>query len=170
MGFCDFFKSLFGGGKSKYAPEELDINITDNAICINGNTIDCPCHLDALKKLFGKPRKFVGKKHGNINFTWDELGVYCYTKGNNVVYCFAVKAKQGDIVTDVDPKRMFKGRLNINGAPWEEVMYGGEDLEVARERTVGGLSLFSEYADMDKGDSEGYSGAYTGVEVQLISY
>ncbi len=169
MGFCDFFKNLFGAAKPKYAPEELDINITDNAISINGNTVDCPCHLDALKKFFGKPRKFVGKKHGNINFVWDELGVYCYTKGNNVVYCFAIKVNLGEIVTDFDPKRMFKGKLSINGAPWEEVMYGGEDMEVARQRDVGGLSLFSEYTDFENGDKNGWNGAYSGVEIQLVS-
>ena len=167
MGFCDFFKNLFGGSKPKYAPEELDINITDKAIYINGNIVDCPCHLDTLKKFFGKPRKFVGKKHGNVNFVWDELGVYCYTKGNNVVYCFAIKVNRGDIVTDFDPKSMFRGRLCINGAPWEEVMYGGEDMEVARQRDVGGLSLFSEYADFENGDKNGWNGAYAGVEVQL---
>lgn len=167
MGFADFFKNLFGAGKPKYAPDELDINITDNAIRINGNTVDCPCHLDALKKFFGKPRKFVGKKHGNINFVWDELGVYCYTKGNNVVYCFAIKVNPSEIVTDFDPKSMFRGRLCINGAPWEEVMYGGQDMEVARQRDVGGLSLFSEYVDFENGDKNGWNGAYSGVEIQL---
>lgn len=168
MGFCDFFKNLFGGAKSKFAPEELNIDITSNVININGNIIDVPCHLDALKKFLGKPRKFVGKS-GNINFTWDELGLYCYTKGNNVVYCMAVKANFGEIQTDFDPKKLFKGKLTICGAPWEEVMHGGDDLEVARERTLDGLSLFAEYTDMDKGDSEGFVGAYTGVEVQLCS-
>jgi len=168
MGFFDFFKNLFGGAKPKYAPEELDINITDSAISINGNTVDCPCHLNELKKLFGKPRKSASRS-GNVNFTWDELGVYCYTKGNNVVYCFAVRVNLGGIATDFDPKCMFKGRLNINGAPWEEIMYSGEDMEIARACEVGGLSLFADYADVNKGDSEGCKGAYTGVEVQLIS-
>lgn len=166
MGFFDFFKDLFGGSKPKYAPEELNINITDTSVSINGNIIEVPCHLDRLKAFFGKPRKFVGKS-GNINFTWDDLGVYCYTKGNNVVYCIAVKAHKGDIVTDTDPRSMFKGVLTINGEPWEEVMHGGEDLDVARERVLNGLALFSEYVDMEKGDSEGCRGAYSGVEVSL---
>lgn len=166
MGFFDFFKNLFGGQKSKFAPDELDINITDNAININGNIIDVPCHLDSLKKFFGKPRKFVGKS-GNINFTWDGLGVYCYTKGNNVVYCFAIKVNPSEIATDFDPKNMFCGKLNISGAPWEEVMYGGDDMEVARQRDIGGLSLFAEYTDFDNGDKNGCHGAYSGVEIQL---
>lgn len=170
MGLGDFFRRLFGISKPKFAPEELDINITDNAISINGNIVDCPCHLDALKTLFGKPRRSASKAGNNVNFTWDELGIYCYTKGNNVVYCFAIRVNQGGIKTDFDPKRMFQGRLNINGLPWEEVMYGGEDMEIAKACEVGGLSLFADYADVNKGDSEGFNGAYTGVEVQLISF
>lgn len=171
MGLGNFFRNLFGGSKPKFAPEELDINITDNAIFINGNTVNCPCHLDTLKKLFGKPRRSASQSgNGNVTFTWDGLGVYCYTKGNNVVHCFAIRANHGGIETHFDPKCMFKGKLNINGSPWEKVMYSGEDMEIAKACEVGGLSLFADYADVNKGDSEGFNGAYTGVEVQYRIY
>lgn len=161
------FANLFGRKKPKINAQELVLEITEGKLIVNGKAVDIPCHLSVLTNIFGKPRKFVGKKHGNVNFTWDNLGIYCYTKGNSVVYCFGVKVNCGGISTDLDPKTTFKGTLTIGGEPWEEFMAGGEDMEVARQRKYCGYSLFSEYADMDNGDKNGCHGAYSGVEIQL---
>ena len=161
------FANLFGRKKPKINAQELVLEITEGKLIVNGKAVDIPCHLSVLTNIFGKPRKFVGKKHGNVNFTWDNLGIYCYTKGNSVVYCFGVKVNCGGISTDLDPKTTFKGTLTIGGEPWEEFMAGGEDMEVARQRDFCGYSLFSEYADMDNGDKNGCHGAYSGVEIQL---
>ena len=162
-----FFDTLFGGKKPKINAQELVLDITEGKLIVNGKAVDIPCHLSVLTNIFGKPRKFGGKKHGNVKFTWDNLGIYCYTKGNSVVYCFGVKVNCGGISTDLDPKTTFKGTLKIGGEPWEEFMAGGEDFEVARQRDFCGYSLFSEYADMDNGDKNGFHGAYSGVEIQL---
>ncbi len=170
-----FFSSLFGRKKSKFKADELDINVTGDAIIVNGIKVDVPCLLQSLNAIFGKPRKFCGRA-GNTNYTWDDLGVYCYTKGNNVVYCFAVKTNlcaidpSGNPAEPLgfDPKSPFVGKLCIMGAPWEEVMYGGENMDdFGRERVMQNLSLFSEYSDFSKGDSEGWVGAYAGVEISL---
>lgn len=161
------FANLFGRKNPKINAQELVLEITEGKLIVNGKAVDIPCHLSVLTNIFGKPRKFVGKKHGNVNFTWDNLGIYCYTKGNSVVYCFGVKVNCGGISTDLDPKTTFKGTLTIGGEPWEEFMAGGEDMEVARQRKYCGYSLFSEYADMDNGDKNGCHGAYSGVEIQL---
>lgn len=168
MGFFDFFKNLFGGSKKpSIDAEKLVVDITETVITINGKAVDVPCHLQSLSNIFGKPRKFVGKS-GNVNFTWDDLGMYCYTKGNNVVHCIAVKANLSDEQNlSFEPKTLFKGTLTICGMPWEEVMHEGDDLEVARQRDIGGLSLFSEYVDFEKGDKDGCKGAYSGVEVSI---
>ena len=88
MGFFDFFRNLFGK-KPKIDPEDLVIDITDSNMTINGKTVDIPCHLSVLENMLGKPREFVGK-NSHINLTWDDLGLYCYTLGNNVVYCIAI--------------------------------------------------------------------------------
>lgn len=162
-----FFGNLFGGKKPKINAGELVFDVTGEKLIINGKAVDIPCHLSVLTGVFGKPRKFVGKKHGNVNFTWDNLGIYCYTKGNNVVYCIAAKVKRGDIQTSYDPKTLFAGKLTVGGEPWEEFMASGEDMEVGRRRQYLGLSLFSEYADMENGDKNGCHGAYSGVEFQL---
>lgn len=162
-----FFANLFGGKKPKINARELVLDITEGKLLVNGRAVDIPCHLSVLTKIFGKPRKFIGKNRENINFTWDNLGIYCYTKGNSVVYCFAVKVNRGDITTDFEPKNTFTGTLLIGGEPWEEFMSGGEDFEVARQREFCGYSLFSEYTDMENGDKNGCHGAYSGVEIQL---
>ncbi len=168
MGFSDFFKNLFGKKYvCRFAPEQIDINITGDMIIVNDNKIEIPCHLDRLKELFGQPRKFVGVS-GNVNYTWDDIGVYCYTKGNNVVFCIAVKSQvNSEMLFAYDPKSMFKGKLSINGENWEQVMHEGADEDVARSRLVDNLSLFAEYVDFEKGDMGGCEGAYTGVEVQI---
>lgn len=169
MGIGDFFRNLFGGNKHPEPdPASLFVNITDKQIMVNCTPIDIPCHLDVLKKMLGKPRVTVGKNRENVNFTWDNLGIYCYTKGNNVVYCIGVKVNPGGFKTNTDPRNTFKGSLTICGEQWEEVMYDGEDMDgLFRQRDYLGLSLTSEYADMDAGDKNGSHGAYSGVEIQL---
>ncbi|MGN0670958.1 MAG: hypothetical protein ACI4JZ_10455, partial [Oscillospiraceae bacterium] len=77
-----FFGKLFGGKKPKINSRELVLDIAESKLIVNGKPVDIPCHLSVLTNIFGKPRKFVGKNRENINFTWDNLGIYCYTKGN----------------------------------------------------------------------------------------
>lgn len=171
MGFFDFFRNLFGGSKPKIAPEDLVIDVTDNKITINGNFVDIPCHLSVLVDILGRPRKTVGRKAGNVNFTWDALGICCYTKGNGVVYCIGVKVNVGGIDTDTEPRSTFKGRLTIFGEQWEEFMYAGEDMdEIFRQRVTDGLSIVSEYRDFEILDKNGPHGAYSGVEIELKGF
>ncbi len=170
MGFADFFKNLFGKKYvCQFAPEQIDINITGSMIIVNGNKIEIPCHLDSLKVLFGKARKDVAKSGENVKYAWDNLGVYCYARKNNVVHCFAIKTKHNpEMELSSEPKSLFKGKLSIKGEPWEQVMFEGEDMEdFGKERTIDNLSLFAEYADFENADSNGCEGAYTGVEIEL---
>lgn len=166
MGFGDLLRSLFGGSKAKVKSEELNIDLTQDGITINGRHIDVPCHLDVLKDMLGKPVKTGRKAHGN--YKWDELGLRCYTdSGSSVVSCIGIKTSQGEADTKHDPTGMFRGVLTIEGMPWEEFMYGGVDEEVARQRDFGVYSLFSEYADFAAGDNDGCKGAYVGVEISI---
>ena len=163
-----FFGNLFGGKKPKINAKELVLDITEDKLVVNGKAVDIPCHLSVLTNIFGKPRKHVGNNRENINFTWDNLGLLCYTNGNSVVNCFSVMVKRGDITTDYDPKILFAGTLTIGGEPWEDFMASGEDTGFGRHRDFFGLSLFSEYTDMDNGDKNGFYGAYSGVEIQHL--
>ena len=166
MGLGDFFRGLFGGSKPKITPEELNIDLTQDGITINGKRIDVPCHIDVLIGIFGKPSK-TGKKF-NGNYKWDELGLRCYTDSDNkVVKCVGIKTNAGEGDTKHDPTGMYKGVLTIEGEQWEEFMNQGEDVGVARQRDFGVYSLFSEYADFENGDANGCKGAYVGVEISI---
>ena len=169
MGFFDFFKNLFGGNKkSSIDAEKLVVDITETVITINGKDVDVPCHLERLTEMFGKPRRSASKS-GNVIFTWDSIGIFCYTKGNNVINCIAVKVKENDdMKLPFDPKKLFKGTLTICGKDWEQTMFEGEDNDgFFRKREIGTLSIVAEYADFETGDSEGCKGAYSGVEVSI---
>ena len=163
-----FFRGLFGK-KPELSADGLSFDINESGAVINGKPIDVPCHLSVLTKMFGKPRKFVGKGGENVNYTWDKFGIYCYTKGNGVVYCIAVKMNFGDIRTKYDPKTPFSGILTVCGEPWETAMSGGEDMEVGRRLVFENYSLFAEFTDIDGGDKNGSHGAYSGIEIQLPS-
>ena len=167
MGLGDFFRNLFGGSKPKIKSEELNIDLTQDGMTINGRRIDIPCHIDTLIDIFGKPSKTGKKVHGN--YKWDELGLRCYTDSNNkVVSCIGIKTKAGEADTKHDPTGMYKGILTIEGQQWEEFMNQGVDEEgFARQRDFGVYSLFSEYADFENGDQNGYKGAYVGVEISI---
>lgn len=167
MGLGEFFRGIFTKKSSEINADELVFEVNESGIAINGKKVDVPCHLSVMTDLLGKPRRFVGENRENVNFTWDNLGICCYTKGNNVVYCVGVKANIGEIATKYDPKKLFSGRLTICGEPWEKAMSGGEDCEFGRRLVYGEYSLFSEYTDMEIGDKNGCHGAYSGVEIQL---
>lgn len=167
MGLGEFVRGIFGKKSTEINADELVFEVNESGIVINGKNVDIPCHLSVLTKMLGKPRRFVGKNSENVNFTWDNLGICCYTKGNKVVYCVGVKVNIGVVTMRYDPKKLFSGRLTISGEPWETVMSGGEDLEIGRRLVYGEYSLFSEYASIEKGDKNGCHGAYSGVEIQL---
>lgn len=168
MGFFDLFKNLFGGAKPTIDTSGFTIDVAKNVMSVNGKAVEIPCHIDMLCKTFGKARKFVGENGANVNYTWDDLGLYCYTRGNGIVHCIGIKVNKGDMELKYDPRTLYKGTLTINGMPWEQTMFEGEDMDgFFRKREFDGLSLVSEYVDFDKGDSEGCNGAYSGIEISL---
>lgn len=161
MGFFDFFK------KQKLNSADINIDITNHIATINGKSIPVPCNLNELTDIFGKARRFEGNAN-NINYVWDSLGIYCYVTPQNKVYCVAVMKNPSMDPAAFEPAEMFEGVLTIGGENWEDVMSKGNDLEIARERSIDGLSLFSTYVDFDYGDKNGSHNAYTGIEIKLI--
>lgn len=161
MGFFDIFRK-----KPRIAPDELVINVMEHSLDINGHYIEMPCNIKTLYDVLGYPRRFDGQT-GNVNLTWDKLGVYCYVNQRMEVYCLAVKAHPDEIPAGFDPKRFFVGQLNICGEQWELALSLGDDLEIGRERSVGSLSLFGAYTDFENGDKNGHHGAYNGIEIQF---
>lgn len=161
MGLFDFLK------KQKLSSADINIDITNHIATINGSSIPVPCQLDELTKIFGKARRFEGGA-GNLNYVWDELGIYCYVTAGLKVYCIAIKKHKSAQPMPFEASGTYKGVLTICGENWEEVMSKGNDLEIARERSIDGLSLFAEYTDFEYGDRNGCSNAYAGIEIKLI--
>ncbi len=158
MGFFDWFR------KPKIDPAKLVIKAEEHSIEINGTAIPMICQLSNITDILGKGRIHRGAA-GNLNMVWDKLGVYCYFTPQQRVYCIAVKRFMDTIPTELDPKKLFQGELYIGGTHWEEFMQAGEDIEIGRERNLGGVSLFATYCDLDRCDYKGFRNAYNGVEI-----
>ena len=177
MGLFDAFKK-----KSDVAPESLNINITDNGIQLNGALVRLPCPVDSLTAILGRPREVVyqtPKSQINpmmlaqfpelaakrINYTWDALGVYCYTRSDSMVNCIGVQHKVR-LKVNHTPESLFCGTLTINGIPWYEAVRKGIDMEAYRQIDIGNNSVISGYSDFSRPESLGTADDYTGIEFQ----
>lgn len=173
MGFFGLF-----GKKSLIAPEDVVIELGEDRITVNGTVVDIPTHIDALKKILGKPRKaaFRGKEKdmNRVNYAWDSLGLCCYTKNGSVVYCFEMRMNKGEICPKHYPKEFFKGRITINGVPWLEAVKNAPPTPIApgepeffREISLGGYNALAEYVDFEQDESSRTEKDFTTISIQL---
>ena len=89
---------MFGFLRKKAAApfpgEQCSVDISSGGMTINGMKLDVLVHLDSAEKLLGTPRamkfrtsaenrEFLEETHGEgmvsnrVNYTWDDLGIYC---------------------------------------------------------------------------------------------
>ena len=182
-----FFSKLFGKKKSAVLgnSKTITIDIREDGVMINGKKMDIPIHIRALSDILGKPRKTAfktskedkevyAKMHPGeilvqrINYTWDELGLMCYTNNGSVVNCFGIEFNPPEGYNAAShPKSMFGGTVLINGKPWLGEVMAGKDLEVFRKIIVGNYSLVAEYTDFEQDDSTRDESGFTGIEIQL---
>ncbi len=171
-------------GTAPFPAEQCSVDFSENGMTINGMKLDVLVHLDAAVKLLGNPRsekyktsaenrEFLEGVHGNgmvtnrVNYTWDDIGIYCYTLNGKVVHCFGFKmSNNGDLHLKHDPEKLFSGTLTICGRPWQQVIALGEDCEVLRELRVGDYLITAEYADPFAGDNP-EDGGYSCIEISL---
>ena len=173
MGFFGFF------GKKPTTPEKLVIDFSDNKITVNNKIVDIPSHISVLKNLLGKPRKVVRKNKDDavnpvrINFTWDDLGVYCYAKSSKVVDCIGIRLNAGEICPTHYPKKFFSGNLMIKGMPWFETIRNAapeefeEGVSFFKKSYLGNYSVVAEYVNFEQDDSTRTEKDYTIIEIQL---
>ncbi|MBQ8171926.1 MAG: hypothetical protein IJZ95_08065 [Oscillospiraceae bacterium] len=174
MGLFDTFKK-----QPIISAESLNINITDNGMQINGTFIQLPCSVELLAAILGKPREVAyqpSKSQINpmlpelsakrINYSWDALGVYCYTRSDSMVNCIGVQHKVS-IKTNLTPENPFCGTLTVNGITWHEAARKGEDTEAYRRIVLGEYSAVFVYADFSNPEGIGNADDYTGTEFQL---
>ena len=178
MGLFDAFKK-----QPVIAPENLNINITDNGMQLNGALVQLPCTVDSLTAILGKPREVVYQTPKSqidpmmlaqfpelaakrINYTWDALGVYCYTRSDSMVNCIGVQHKVR-LKVNHTPESLFCGTLTVNGTSWHEAARNGEDMEAYRRIILGEYSAVFGYADFSNPEGIGNADDYTGTEFQL---
>lgn len=180
------FDKLFGKktpGVSEKS-REFTIDIRDDCFMINGGRLDVPIHISALEAVLGKPRKtsfktdeedreIYEKLHPGevfvqrVNYTWDDLGLMCYTNNKSVVNCFGICLNPTDYNVDSNPKTLFGGTVLISGKPWLGEVLSGEDMDVMRELVVGSYLITAEYTDFEQDDSTRDESSFTGIEIQL---
>lgn len=176
-----FFKSL-----PPVNDKSFSVNITPKGIIVNGKRkFSLPCDMKKLKKIFGSPRAvvletdrenkvFLEAMHGGsavtnrVNYSWDALGVYCYTLNGKKANCFGIRITDLPIaIYPQTPKIPFKGTVTIGGAPWLNAVKRGEDCEVFFNLSIGGgCSVIAEYTDDDKEPQTRTEQDFTEIEVQ----
>lgn len=180
------FGSLFGKKTEKasaFSSRDYLIDICDNSFVINGKKLDLPIHIDALTAVLGKPRsvsfktsekdrQFLEQLHSEpvtnrVNYTWDALGLKCYTLNGKVVNTFGICTQPQTNNAPSNPKGLYEGRLTINGQPWLPVVMAGKDCEVMREVYMGSYLISAEYTDFEQDDLTRDETSFTGLEIQL---
>lgn len=174
MGFFDFLKK-------KQTSEVKTLNITAKGLEIDGVPLDLPTHISAANKLLGKPRGVTYKPNPEtdkalggagvvskrVNYAWDKLGLYCYTKNGTVLSAFGIRLTLKGGNFKHYPENIFAGKVTIEGKPWFEVMNSASDCDVFRKLVLGGYSIISEYVDFDAQPESRTAEDYTCIEIQL---
>ena len=176
MGLFGFFKK-----KNAVSPADVKIELADDRIVINGKSVDIPAHINVLTAILGKPRATAGPKDNPIdkeliskptNYTWDSLGVYCYTKNGSVIFCFGIRLNEGDICPKHFPSEFFSGTVTINGMPWYEAVRTlpniEKDIPFFKKIALGGYSAVIEYVDFEADPDSRTQKDYTSIEIQLL--
>ncbi|MDE6728818.1 MAG: hypothetical protein K2J80_12920 [Oscillospiraceae bacterium] len=185
MGFMDFFRNLFGKKIVKVSENsaEITIDIRKHCFVINGNKLEVPIHINALSAVLGEPRAHRFKTDAaarhvlettrgepvtdRVNYTWDALGLMCYTHNGKVVNTFGIQTQKQTNGSPSNAKSQFKGTITINGQPWLPVIMAGKDCDVMRQVYVGEYLITAEYTDFDQDDSTRDETSFTGLEIQL---
>lgn len=181
-----FFGGLFGKKTEKasgFSSRNYSIDIRDDCFVINGSKLDLPIHIEALAAVLGKPRAvsfktkaedraFLEKLHSEpvtnrVNYTWDELGLMCYTYNGKVVNTFGICIQPQTNKAQSNPKSLFEGVITMNGQPWLPIVKAGKDCEVMREVHFGSYLISAEYTDFMQDDITRDETSFTGLEIQL---
>lgn len=181
----NFFQRLFGKKVKKIPenPAELTIDIKKHCFVINGNKLEVPIHINALSEVLGEPRAHRFKTEAKtrevlernsrepitnrVNYTWDALGLMCYTHNGKVVNTFAIQLGEQTNNSPSNAKRHFAGTLTINGMPWLPVIMAGKDCDVMRQAYIGDYLITAEYTDFEQDDQTRDENSFTGLEIQL---
>lgn len=153
-----FLSKLFGKNDPadadfEYQGGRLSVDYSPSGMVLGGRCISLPADISEFTAILGRARN-VKTKVG-ANYTWDKLGVYCYTKDGRTVHTFGVFIMQGEIELDTHPKSRYDGELTINGSDWFSQLATGVNAEVLAQLRLGPYNVTGEYASF--GDTSRYS-------------
>ena len=187
MGLFDIFKK---NRVNKLEPSEIVVVLDEDSITLNGVSIDIPTHIDVLTRLLGKPREVVCPKEDTsknsdevnriieqnlttrrVNYAWDKLGLYCYTKNGSVVYTIGIRMHEGEICPKHYPSEFFQGKVSIKGMHWLEAVKTlpnlDADMDFFMTVDLGLYTAIAEYRDYEQEPSSRTENDYTDIEIQL---
>ncbi|MDE7399940.1 MAG: hypothetical protein K2N06_10485 [Oscillospiraceae bacterium] len=166
--------------------KSMKIDIRNDGFIINGKKMEVPMHIDAFSAILGKPRavkfktdkenrEFLEEMHNEpvtkrVNYTWDDLGLMCYTLNGKVVNTFGICLNPKEYYIESDPRTLFGGTVTIMGDDWFEAIMMGVDKEIIRDLGIGDTMLVTaEYVEPFLDDSERDKTSFTGLEIQLLN-
>lgn len=153
-----FLSKLFGKDDPaevdfEYQGERLSLDYSPSGMVLGGRCISLPADISEFTSILGKARR-VKTKMG-ANYTWDKLGVYCYTRDGKKVHTFGVFFRQGEIELETLPKNLYDGEFTINGQDWVAQLAKGENADVLISLRLGAYTATGEFACF--GDPSSYS-------------
>jgi hypothetical protein len=107
------------GGGGPIAAKKVTIAMDDGAVVVNGKRLTLMFDEKDLFAALGKPsRTDPGRdKQSNTLHTWDELGLFAYSKSSEPkVHAFAVAFARDPENRSFWPKKYFTGRMTVDGA------------------------------------------------------
>lgn len=139
--------NVFKKEKTSSVPaNQFQIDLTPLGVEINKTTYTLPLSLDVLVSLFGTPRK---TDKFNMVYSWDNLGLYCYSKDKETAHTFGILMKRKKETPKLSPKHPFSGSLTICQSDWKTKIELGEDMEVLRQLALGDYMVIAEYLSFE---------------------
>lgn len=111
-----------------YRGTRLSLDFSNKGVSIDSSSVGLPADISVFVSKLGKPRKIKVKT--GVNYSWDELGLYCFTYDGQTVNTFGVLIRNGDRIPDTNPRYPFDGELTIDGKSWQTEIEKGERSEL----------------------------------------
>lgn len=162
----------------------ITINVTADEIAINETEFGGKIFIEALQEVLGEPRvhkfnpdknylEFLEKKYGKdnlhlITYTWDELGIFCYSRGGKLLDSLGVVLDRSRKTAPQTPKSVFSGTFTIEGAEWLSAVKSGKNVCGQHYiKEIGAYSVFAEYAYEKRNKPDKSEDDFTLLEISL---
>lgn len=163
----------------------ITVDVRDDRLMINGREFDIPMHIDAFKDVFGEPRvtecettdamrEFLEESSGELvtnraNYTWDELGLECYTYDGKTVNSFCVYLSPSKYESDAAPRMMFGGKFTINEQHWLPIIKRGKKVcgGTSQNAIIGKYSVIAGLIDYNQRISKTNETSYNSINIAV---